>query len=225
MSSKTPPQIVNFFSKPLHTTNNEHPASSSSSSTTSPNDRKRKLSEQESSSQTESRTAYAETLQKDAAKISKIQRKTKKVDTLVSTFFQQGNPDDLSDFESPHKRIQFKTPPVLPKMKVSRKRKLPAKQRKTKNALDKEIFEKVLQHHSNADGLSSDDLQMALALSRSLADSNCTGESSSSSMSSMIRNAEPFRKEDIVRQTFEKFGFKRRDNSGEFIDQKNIFVL
>lgn len=154
--------------------------------------------------------------------MSKI-KKTKKVGTLVSTFFQQGNSDDLSDFESPRKKINFKTPPVLPKKKVTRKRKLPTKQKKLKNAWDTEIFKKVLQHHSDADGMNSDDLQMALALSRSLTDTqNSTGESSH--LSSMVRNADPFTKESMIRKTFEKFGFKKRDNNGESLNWKKINI-
>lgn len=97
---------------------------------------------------------------------------------------------------------------------MNRKRKLPAKQ--TKSVLETEIFEKVLRHHADADGVSSDDLQMALALSRSLTDTQSTnGESSNFSISETIRNAEPSQKADIVRQTFEKFGFKRSDNNGK----------
>lgn len=108
--------------------------------------------------------------------------------------------------------MQIKTPPVIPKKKVTRKRKQPAKASKNKNALETEIFEKVLYHHSVADGLNSDDLQMALALSRSVADTQ--GEISDN-ISGVIRNAEPTNKEDIIRNTFRKFGFKKRDNNGK----------
>lgn len=224
--TKAPPRIVKFFSKPLSPSNEQSsptsPTPTSPTPPTSLNDRKRKFTAQESS-QNEDPSTYAKTLQKKAAKISKIQR-TKKVGSLVSEFFQQGNSDDLSDFESPHKKMQFKAPPVIPKKKVTRKRKLPAKQSKNKNALESDIFEKVLVHHSNADGLNSDDLQMALALSRSLADSHgTTGESSD--MASMIRNAEPSTKEDIVKQTLQKFGFKKRDKNGKkMIDISNFMV-
>lgn len=133
---------------------------------------------------------------------------------MVSTFFQQANSDDLSDFESPRKKVHFKTPPVIPKKKVTRKRKVPTKQKQSKNAVEADIFEKVLLHHSNSNGLNSDDLQMALALSRSLVDTHSSADEPSN-ISSMIRNADPFRKEDIVRQTFQKFGFKKKDNNGE----------
>lgn len=138
----------------------------------------------------------------------------------MSTFFQ-GTADDLSDFESPSKQVQFKSPPVIPKKKATRKRKLPAKQTKVKNALETDIFEKVLLHHSNANGLNSDELQMALALSRSLTDTHRSTEESSN-ISSTIREAEPFRKHDVVRQTFEKFGFKKRGNNGESLVDKHF---
>lgn len=136
---------------------------------------------------------------------------------MVSAFFQRNNVvDDLSDFQSPQKKIQFKDPPVMPKTKAARKRKLPAKKSKTKTESDTDIFEKVLFHHSNADGLNSDDLQMALALSRSLADTHGTNcEGPNSSITEAIRSAEPNDKEDVIRQTFKQFGFKKSDNNGE----------
>lgn len=142
---------------------------------------------------------------------------------MVTTFFQ-GKSDDL-DFVSPNKQVQFKTPPVIPKKKVTRKRKLPTKQTKIKNALETEIFEKVLLHHSNANGLNSDDLQMALALSRSITDTHSSSTVESSNISTVIRDAEPFRKEDIVRQTFQKFGFKKRDNNGESVTNISNFNM
>ncbi|XP_037045934.1 structure-specific endonuclease subunit SLX4 [Bradysia coprophila] len=206
--SKAPPQISNFFSKPLSPKNQRLPSSPPSS----PNERKRKLSEQEVASQNESPTSYAKSLERDAAKMSKIP-KAKKASTVVSTFFQQANSDDLSDFESPSKKIQFKTPPVIPKKKVTRKRKAVTQKNKLKDALETEIFENALRHYSSENGMNSDDLQMALALSRSLSETHSTNESESSNISSVIRNAEPFQKEDIVRQTFQKFGFKKKDNS------------
>ncbi|KAJ6631745.1 Structure-specific endonuclease subunit SLX4, partial [Pseudolycoriella hygida] len=208
ISSKSPPQIVNFFTKPLSSNDVKSPQSSS-------NDRKRKFLHKESSNLCGSLKNYADTLQKDAVEISKI-KNAKKTCTLVSTFFQNGNSDTLSDFESPSKRIQFKERAVIPKKKLNRKRKQPIKQAKIKNALETKIFEKVLAHHSTSNCLDSDDLQMALALSRSLVDTHATtGESELSNISHAIRNAESHRKEDIVRKTFQQFGFKKRDNNGE----------
>lgn len=136
---------------------------------------------------------------------------------MVSTFFQQ-NSDDHSDFESPSKKIQFKTPPVIPKKRVTRKRKPVGKQGKLKEALETEVFENVLRQYSNDNDMNPDDVQLSIALSRSLTDTHgCNGSESSesSNISSIIRNAEPLEKEDIVRQTFQKFGFKKRDNTGE----------
>lgn len=133
---------------------------------------------------------------------------------MVSTFFQKANADDLSDFESPSKKIQFKTPPAIPKKRVPRKRKPATKQ--SKGALELEVFENVLRQYSSENGVNSDDLQMSLALSRSLIETHGTiNESESSNISSIIRNAEPFQKEDVIRQTFQKFGFKKRDNTGK----------
>lgn len=81
--------------------------------------------------------------------------------------------------------------------------------------MEADIFEKVLVHHSTVDGMNSDDLQMALALSRSLVETHGSSGESSSNITSQIRNAEPLQKEDIVRNTFQKFGFKKRSNNGK----------
>lgn len=181
------------------------------------NDRKRKLPNN-SPCESEGPSAYGQTLKKDAEKISRIE-KTKKVETLVSTFFQKDKNDSLSDFESPNKQVKIRPPPVLPKKKVTRKRKQTdnQKQTKNKNGLETEIFEKVLVHHSIADGLNSDELQMAIALSRSLAETHGSSSETCNNISSMIRNAEPSDKEHIIRTTLQKFGFKKRDNNGKLL--------
>lgn len=213
MSSKVPPQIVNFFSKPAAPIDVTSASTSVSSHLI---DRKRKLPNNNLSTENDNPSSYAQTLRRDAKKIAKIE-KTNKIDTMVSTFFQKDKNDSLSDFESPSKRMQIKAPPVLPKKKVTRKRKQPGNQKATKdrNALETEIFEKVLMHHSVADGLNSDELQMAIALSRSLTETHGCSSETSNNISSIIRNAEPADKADIVRTTFQKFGFKKRDNNGK----------
>lgn len=198
-----------------------------STSTCPATDRKRKLMSNVETSEFENDNLpnYGQKLKQNAEKISKIP-KTKKVDTVVSAFFQQGHNDGLSDFESPNKRMTIKTPPVIRKRKTTKKRKQPdiRKAIKNQNAMETEVFEKVLIHHSSVNGVSSDELQMAIALSRSLSETN--GFPNEPSNCFVIQETECLSKEDVVRNTIQKFGFKKRGNNGKFdLRQHNILLL
>lgn len=142
----------------------------------------------------------------------------KQKDTMISKFFER-NQDDEDDDDD----MAFETPKPKPKppAKVATKRTRVVKPKQTaaakskqpsaKNMIRERFFSDVMAQHSARDGVDSDELQMALALSRSMAQQSQQQEPSadhaamSAAANPKVKNAT---KEKAVFEIFQNFGFR-----------------
>lgn len=134
-------------------------------------------------------------------------RRMKKDKNLVTDYFENNLSDE--DFVSPEKRIKF---PKLPIKKVVPKKKSRKKQpdiRKLLQNNEEKIFDDLISQHSQNDEVCPEQIQLALALSKSLVDQEQPFQSeidlpctSSNEMQSKEKRFE------LMKSTLEQYGFK-----------------
>lgn len=193
------------------------------------NNRKRKSATSIENHQTDDETPIDQTKdeRKSANKINSrtqtIARKLPKMDATqiaksetITNFFSNDKDDTLEDFQ-----INTKT---IPKAKVIKRavKKKPTSRKKQpdiRKCLQKptsdDVFNQLITEHSAMDQVDPDQLQLALAISRSLADD----EASNSSQAAAQQKTDGTSMS--VKETIEKFSFKTihgRPNDGDFAD-------
>lgn len=119
---------------------------------------------------------------------------------VISKFFLTNEDDDNDDFQSPKKRAQ----PVKKKIpKPTKPKKVSAKTTKQINQIKEKYFSKIVSEHSARDGVDPDQLQLALAISRSLVPDE-QPDDDAEDFTQAIRT----KKQKAVHDIFQRFGFK-----------------
>lgn len=136
--------------------------------------------------------------------LTKSKKESKPTANVISKFFlpnEDDENDDNDDFASPKKR----TAPVRTTILKSKKpKKVSAKTAKQINMIKEKYFSNVVQEHSARDGVDPDQLQLALAISRSLLPDELAVDAEPEDSTQVIRT----KKQKAVHEIFQRFGFK-----------------
>lgn len=126
----------------------------------------------------------------------------KQTTNVISKFFQRSEDDDNDDFESPKKRA----PTVRKKIaKPAKVKKVPAKISKSVNNIKEKYFSNVVNMHCAQDGTDPDELQLTLAVSRSLLPDDHQNEAEKLNIDTRSSRS---KKQQAVHEIFQRFGFK-----------------
>lgn len=124
------------------------------------------------------------------------------VQTSIKKFLDNESSESLSEFETPRKVARK----IVSTSKVSGKRRTMKKEKPStdirtvwnkQNSQQDQIYEKLITEHSRIEQVDIDQLQIALALSKSIADVNVDEPSD-----------DKFSVSDAMKKTIQKFGFK-----------------
>ncbi|XP_035785419.1 structure-specific endonuclease subunit SLX4-like isoform X2 [Anopheles albimanus] len=163
----------------------------------------------------------------DGPKLPKLRKKaTAKGDTLISNFLNSQPIAQDDDFEEP-RRIAA---PKKTKTKVQRASKKTAANRQPKNQSDirkvfskykndHEVLQELLKEHSESERIDPEQLQMAIAMSRSLAESDGTRNASTDNLSEQAASdslSSTERRIVGIRTTLEQFGFRCKNSYTDY---------
>ncbi|XP_050094579.1 structure-specific endonuclease subunit SLX4 isoform X2 [Anopheles aquasalis] len=161
----------------------------------------------------------------DGPKLPKLRKKaTAKGNTLISNFLNSQPIAQDDDFE------ESRPAPKKPKTKVQRASKKATTNRRPKNQSDirkvfskykndHEVLQELLKEHGESERIDPEQLQLAIAMSRSLAESDgtsnaCTDNLSEQSASDSLSSTE--RRIVGIRTTLEQFGFRCKNSYTDY---------
>lgn len=172
------------------------------------------------------RTQSEDVCSSDGPKLPKLRKKTLNGNGLISNFLNTQIVED-DDFEESRQNAV----PQPKQTKVQRAAKKPKQPRKPKNQSDiRKIFKKyksdydvlheLIKDHSASEQVDPEQLQMALAMSRSLADQECSSGTSSSKETHLTSasSSGTFEERRIIgiRTTLEQFGFRCKNSYTDY---------
>lgn len=170
-------------------------------------------------SNTAGKRTLRENIQRSRATIT-TQISDKPKDTAISKFFHraQDDDDDMA-FETPKKKPKPAAKMAVKRTRVTKAKKAaPAAAAKTKqqpsakNMIRERFFSDVMAQHSARDGVDADELQMALAMSRSMAEQQHPENEQSAELATTSAAAKPkatkATKEKAVFDIFQSFGIR-----------------
>lgn len=141
---------------------------------------------------------------KQTKSTTKVDNKTnvdpKKNNNVISKFFHRNEDDESDDFESPKKRVPIIKKKTIPK--PTKPKKVSAKTAKQINQIKEKYFSNIVKEHSSRDGVDPDQLQLALAISKSLQPDE---EPDAVEESTQVKRSN---KQKAVHEIFQRFGFK-----------------
>ncbi|KFB48801.1 AGAP007582-PA-like protein [Anopheles sinensis] len=173
------------------------------------------------------RTQSEDVCPSDGPKLPKLRKKTLNGNGLISNFLNTQIAED-DDFEESRQTVPVPQPKQT---KVQRAAKKPKPPRKPKNQSDiRKIFKKyksdydvlheLIKDHSASEQVDPEQLQMALAMSRSLADQECSSGTSSSKETHLNSQSSSTTSEERriigIRTTLEQFGFRCKNSYTDY---------